>query len=54
MRIADLTTHVMHDGYRTLIFVVNNGVDIKELKVDKVSLEDWATKPRHVESARKR
>ncbi len=42
------------DRELTLIFTVNNGVDIKELRVGKVSLEDWAAAPKHVEAPPKR
>lgn len=42
------------DRELTLIFAVNNGVDIKELKVGKVTLEDWAAAPKHVEAPPKR
>jgi hypothetical protein len=37
------------DKKLTLVFVVNNGVDIKELRVGSVQLEDWAARPKHVE-----
>lgn len=37
------------DKKLTIIFVVNNGVDLTELRVGNVSLEDWQARPKHVE-----
>ena len=41
------------DRELTLIFIVNDGVDLKELKIGKVLLEDWSGAPKHVDAKRR-
>lgn len=46
---APRVTRNTPDKQLTLIFVVNNGIDLKEFRIGDTVLDDWSAKPMHVD-----
>ena len=46
---APRVTRNTPDKFLTLIFVVNNGIDLKEFRIGDTVLDDWTAKALHVD-----